>query len=260
VVTVIKFPNQWGVLRICAIAVLWLVCVAAAPVVKAATFDEIVSMTESGLSPEVIIEVIEATGLDKPIDVDTWLSLEEQGVDKAVLEYLATLLPTDTSDEASGGEYATGGEYDSNRIGGEGFHHNQYPNYPPQNSNNSDYWDGPHYRDYYPPLGSIGVYVPPVYVPYNYPNYPYYNAYPPANPYYYNRGYWDNGWYVLYDENNYIPYNPYYDGYGSYGWNNSYWTGNAGDWYRRWRHDHDRDNFGGSIRYEGDNFGISLHF
>jgi hypothetical protein len=254
-----KLVDGSGKFRLAVLVGLWLISFGAVPVAQAATFDEIVSMGNAGLSPEVIIEVIKATGLDKPIDVDTWISLQEQGVDESVLEYLATLLPAASEKEDASG-YPPEYERQSNWIGGEGFHHDQHPDYPPQTAGNSnEYWGGPHYRDnYYPPPGSIGVYAPPVYIP-NY--YPFYYSYPAPNPYYYNRGYWENGWYVTYDHDFYIPYNTYQNPYWPNGyWDNNYWTGNPGGWFRRWRHDHHGDNWGGSISYESDDFGISLHF
>jgi hypothetical protein len=225
----------------------------------AATIDEIVAMSDAGLTPEVIIDVIDATGLEEPMDVDTWIGLQKQGVHEDVLSYLIQFLPegSETGSDTSGSEGDPG---DSNRLGGEGFHHGGSDNYSNDYGNSgNDYWEGPSYRnDYYPPLGSIGVWVPPVYVMGRHP----YRAYPAPRYYDYNRGYWDNGRYVIYDRNYNYPYYdmPYdYWQYGGYG-HDQYWYDNPDDWYWRWKYDRHGSGWNGSIEYNGDDFGISLHF
>jgi hypothetical protein len=230
----------------------------------AATVDEIISMQDSGLPAEVIIQVIDATGLDKPMDIDTLELLQKHGLDESVLSYLTKYLTEDaqasTSDEkaqdnSQGDDSSTG-----NLIGGEGFHHNgDY--YGSQGSGDNGYWDGPSYRnDYYPPPGEISIYQPPVYVPYGNGYRHYYQA---PRLYDYNRGYWQDGHFVIYDPRFDIPYTylpPYgYWPYGYYGDNGGFQGGNL-YWGSRHGHGSHGRGHGFGAFYHDDGFSISLHF
>jgi hypothetical protein len=215
---------------------------------RAATLDEIVAMQDAGISAEVIIEVIQSTGLDDPLDIDALIYLAQNGVDDAVLDFLAQALPVEASwEEIEAG--MTDSESDlsdhPNWAGGEGFHHGGTSYNPLRDRKPDVYWEGSQYGGYpygYFPDYRVRVYEPPVYILDDNP----YRAYRVPRYYRYNRPYWSDNGYVIYDSNNFVPYSftsPTYVGYpwsyGYYGdhhgwpgWHNYYdggWGGFRGD-------------------------------
>ena len=173
---------------------------------RAATIDEILAMNDAGLSPEVIIDVIDATGLEEPLDIDTLIMLQKKGVNEQVIEYLAGMLPDESQDQSGDSENRDSEQ--SNRLGGEGFHHsNRYENAQGQDSY-YDYWEpSGDWNGYYPPLGSISIYEPPVYFIENKPYYHGWRAprvYPRRHDYRgYPYGYWYPDGYVVPFDNDY---------------------------------------------------------
>jgi hypothetical protein len=209
----------------------------------AATVNEITAMHDAGIPPEVMIEVLDATGIDEEVDEDTIVYLWDCGVDQDVIEFIIqNFLPDKSNPETeaplSGDENL---EDRPNFAGGLGFNHDGNP---------YQYWDGPSYTNdnYWPqyitPYNGVTVYQPPVYI---IPGYPYctYQA-PRYNRY--HRGYWDNGRYVIYEnyydtvyDPNAPSYNPYYGGRGY--WGNNYRCVDQGwEW---------RANFDGNFFYDG---------
>jgi hypothetical protein len=199
---------------------------------RAATIDEILAMNDAGLSAEVIIDVIDATGLDEPIDVDTLILLQKKGVDEQVIEYLAGMLPDDN--QGGSENYEDQGAEESNRIGGEGFHSSNRNDGANERNYGNDYWQpSDSYYGYYPPLGSISIYEPPVYF---IDNEPYYHGWRAPRVYPHHRGYWNDGGYGIYNNWGY-PYgywqpDGYYPPYGGDYWGsyNHGWGWNGG-WY-----------------------------
>jgi len=164
----------------------------------AASALEIVEMSDAGIPPGIIIEVIEATGFDDTLDTDTFVYLYDYGVDQEIIDYLLGYTDDDTRIEVSGYE-RWGTEDHPNYAGGPGFDQN---NDYPRNYSGSGYWTGyDDYRDsdrnsnWY--NDGVTVYRPPVYTyNRNYGNYYY------SDPYYYsNRGSWYNGSYRVYNHN-----------------------------------------------------------
>lgn len=223
---------------------------------QAATVDEIISMQDSGVPADVIIKVIDSTGLDKPVDVDTIILLQQHGVDKAVLDYLAGLMSNENTPPAETGTDEADNSSDSNYMGGE-FHGNYSGgnyNYEqsPQYSGRSGYWEGPGSGSgLYPPPGTISIYEPPVYMMGRHPYGAYYSphiyGYDPNNP----QGYYYYDPYYYQSYNNYPPYF-YYDG--------NYSSGNWAWGYNFGRHHRSHDNHDFSVIYNDDHFGIRLHF
>jgi len=191
------------------------------PPVEAVTVDEIVSMHKAGVAPKIIIEVIEATGLEEEITWETLENLEKAGLDEIILDYLAGYLPESQGEENLGEESSEGAR--SNLMGGEGFHHGQRYHNPPSSHNNEEYWkywEGVPFSDLIPQPwlpGTIYIFEPPVYFLYDDP---YYRAWRAPRFYRYRRGYWDDGRYVIYDWRRHLPY-PY--GYYHYWWDECPW-------------------------------------
>ena len=252
---------------------------------SAASADEIIEMNNAGLSAQIIIEVIDATGFDDPLDSDTFIYLLEYDVDYEVIEYLLEFAEDDDKLEVSAHErWGSEPEEHPNYAGGPGFNHER----DEYRSSGTGYWNG--YDDYYERGQSadyyydngVTVYRPPVYVysgrnnyyndPYGYysNNYGsgysgtyrnYYSGYNNSYNYPYdstyggNRHYYDDYW-----NDRDWDYNPHYndpwrsrrhDGYGRY-------TGMRGQirynrfddrWYSDW------DAF-----YRSNNFGIRISF
>ena len=204
-----------------AVALFGLLMFAAATPALAATFDEIIAMQDAGIAPETIIEVIEATGLDEPLDVDALIYLAENDVDTMILDFLIDALPTDAAwvdlEEDSYARYEDISDH-PNWAGGGGFHRGGTGYNPLRNRDDSNrYWEGSDgYYNYYPNYGDdyrVRVYEPPVYIlddnpyrayrvprVYNYNTNRYRNPYTYTSPNYYvhpgnrNYRYYDNGW------------------------------------------------------------------
>jgi len=234
----------------------------------AATLDEIVAMSDAGLPTEVIIEVIDVTGLDDTLDVDaiTWLIESELNPD--VLEFLLEYYYSGEDKEYFEDEENDPDEY-SNRRSGEGFHGSSGYN-PLRDRDDGDYYQennnyGYHYSDntYYP---NVYVYEPPVYMM---NNGPYYGAYRAPRIYNYNQSYRGNGNYAWYDGNYYAPHhynepywNNYYEDHYRYdnrrGYRDGWFGGLFGDWYYD-GHRHNRD-LNGGIGYRSDGVRLRISF
>ncbi len=227
--------------------------IALASPAEAATIDEIIEMSDAGVPPEVIIEVIEATGVDEPLDDEAWQVILDADLDPAVLEYLILEYGDIAGDESAEADESESG-YRSNMMGGEGFHH-EPTGYDPLYGRNqgsdcsrqSEYWGGIRYYD-----SGIYVYEPPVYVYYDRPYGGYYYA---PRLYSHDRHYYGNGWYSNYHHGwcpswYYIPDRDWWDdyhwhdgyhhrdrGWGSRGWfgwdgRGNRWDNSLGLWYR----------------------------
>jgi hypothetical protein len=239
--------------------------------VDAATFEEIVIMSDAGIPAEVIIEVIEATGLDDVLDDEGLSYLLDAELDPVLLEYVLSFHPDYSTEYVVDNEDNEIEDTSShpNRAGGSGFHHSS-TGYNPLNyrSDPNVYWEGPQYSQpyygnyypdgYYPGNLGVTVYQPPVYIR---NSYPYGGGYYPR---YYNnnRGYWNNGRYVIYDHNYshrhryygdnwYNPYNDYY-------WRNG-WYGSFGG---SWHHGRGRSNWDswGNAYYRNDGISLRISF
>ena len=224
---------------------------------SAATVDEIISMHNAGLSSDIIIQVIDATGLDKPMDIDTLELLKKDGLDDSVLSYLTKYLPQD--DQVKGGSGNGPDTGNDNLMGGPGFHQTPGGSGPNPDDNsvcpggsgpnpNGDYsvcpgGPGPGCLDSTP--GSVSIFRSPVYVPYGTRHRYYYEA-PPV--YDYSQGYWQNGFWVI------NPYSSPFSYYPSDTFLPYFYFSTD------WRHRHSRFGFGNGIRYRGDGFSIGLHF
>ena len=234
---------------------------------SAATLLEIISMSDDGVSADIIIEVIDATGFPGEIDYDTLEYLANHGVDEAVLNYLISYGDSDDIYEETYDETYEDDSVYSNWNGGEGFHSDS--GYNPLNNRESQdtYWEGPYYRTDYP-NGGIYVYEPPVYY---YDSY--YNRYRSAPRYYSNNGYWDGNNYVIYDRNHHPYYhnghNDYYytyvPGYGyviHYYDNNRHDDGWFGGWYGDYYYDGHRSHWNNrfNIGYHDDDFNFRISF
>jgi len=195
---------------------------------NAATPDEIVAMTQAGIPSDVIIDVIDATGFEGELDADTLTLLIDSGVDESVVNYLLSKLEDGGDIEAEvSGQEAWGADITDhpNWVGGEGFHGRSR-----ERGRQDDYWEGrSYYEDHYGPGYGIVVYEPPVYI---LDNHPYYHAYRAPRYYRYNRGYWHDGMYVIYDNSLHVPYT--YTGPGSGGY---YWDGGYGYGHDNWPYD-----------------------
>jgi hypothetical protein len=201
------------------------------PAVSAATVDEIVAMHDAGIPSDTIIKVIDATGLDRALDIDTIIYLKNKGLDQDVLDYLAGFLASDEttepiySEDSSQSNYMGGGFHDRY----EAYSQNGYQDYNQYPSNSSGY---------YGPPGSISIYEPPVYFV---GRYPYYGAWQAPHLY----GYDPNA--INYYYGNYpFFFPPYYNHDGRC---------DMDDIYRHWYHDR-----GFRIGYHDDNWNINLHF
>jgi len=208
----------------------------------AATIDEIISMQEAGISPEIIVEVIDATGLEEPMDEDAWSALLEAEIDPLILEYLIAEYLANTDDDEWAWE---NDESSSNRMGGEGFHHEPTGYSPIYTREYENYYGGSYDNDYY--YGGrydhnrgIVVYEPPVYVWHNYPTYNY--GWSGPGFYRHDRHYRGYGGHSYYGSGRGFPYyyhdHHYYDdGWGGYGrfhydsWRDR-WDDDFGLWYR----------------------------
>ncbi len=205
----------------------------------AATSDEIISMHEAGVPSEIIIEVIEVTGFDDPLDTETIYYLVDYGVDQGIIDYLLSRIDDDSDFfEEDSFRQAWGDDISNhpNWGGGDGFHHGT-SGYNPLNERNrqGDYREGQRYRDndYYRSNrdgGGIYIYAPPVYI--------------------LDDGYWYGGYRTprYYDNRNRNvrysdPY--YYDDYSRY--YDRYWRDR--DWCDyRYRY---RDGWSGSYFWDG---------
>jgi hypothetical protein len=221
---------------------------------RAATIDEIISMQEAGISPEIIIEVIDATGLEDPMDEDAWSALLEADIDPLILEYLvAEYLANSDDDEWSWEDDESGSD---NRMGGEGFHHEPTGYSPIYTREYQGYYGDSYYNDYYyggryDYNSGIVVYEPPVWVWHDYPTW--YSGWNGPGFYrhdrHHNRGYgghsyYGSGWGFPYYYNNRHYYDDGWGGYGRFrydGWRNR-WDNDFGLWYRN-------DDFGFRIRF-----------
>ncbi len=245
--------------------------------VQAATIAEIVAMSEAGVPPDVIIDVIDATGMEDPLDADSISWLLDSNVDNAVLEYVLVnyYIEDDIDIDDVMLESSSERDYTDNWAGG-GFHGSTGYNPLNDQGGRTGYWDGPggssvYHDDHYTNYGGIYIYEPPVYV---LDNDPYYRAWRVPRNYYYNRGYWDGTGYITYDNDYHEPY--YYNnnrGYDPY-WNDWYENGRMYD--GRWRY-HDgwsggffgnwhnngrrhRYNFGGDAWYHSDGLNLRISF
>jgi hypothetical protein len=223
-------------------------------VANAATIDEIITMNNSGVSGELIVEVLDATGIDDPIDLDTLEYLESIDIDPYVLGYLRAIYNNNV-DEVE--EYVLDGDYDKsgthwNYAGGDGFSHGG-TTYNPNSDNNykynydrsrrNDSWGIDDYLRNYNGNTSVYIYEPPVYYMYSNP----YGAYRSPR-YYYNNGYCGTSYYS--------PY--YYSGGSRYYYDNGYYGGFGG----RSHHYNRNYNYGsfGSFFFSDDDWGIRLSF
>ncbi len=230
----------------------------------AATLDEIISMHDAGVPPQLIIEVIEATGLDEPLDVDSLVYLAESGVDSAVLDFLIDAFPVESGweeiDDARDSTSDSGNH--PNWAGGQGFHHGRGgTGYNPLRDQNYDsgYWEGPGYRnDYYDSNYRVTIYEPPVYSRYNRPYYRAYRVprvyryYPDYSPghYTYPSPYWDGPRHHRYRADSY-----WYPGWG-------YYQGRGGDFGLGWRYDGRRHHWDSSLNvwWRSNDFNIRIGF
>lgn len=229
------------------VACIAMILITAMPI-RAATIDEIVSMQEAGISPEIIIEVIDATGLDDPMDEDAWSVLLENDIDPLILEYLvaeylATSEDSDDwlSDDESGGD---------NRMGGEGFHH-EPTGYSPlyQHEYYNNYYDGSRYGDCYGGRydynRGIIVYEPPVYIWHDYPS-------------------WSSGWHGP----GFYRHDRVYRDYGGCGWGSPYhhyhhrYYDDGWGWGGRFRYDDRRDRWDNDfgVWFRDDDFSFRIRF
>lgn len=192
----------------------------------AASADEVIEMTVVGLSAQIIIEVIDATGFDDPLDSDTFIYLLEYDVDYEVIEYLLEFAEDDEKLEVSAHErWGSEPEEHPNYAGGPGFNHESAD----YRSSGTGYWHG--YDDYNEGERSadsyydngVTVYRPPVYVYSGHNNY-YYND--PYRYYSNNHGSWYNGSYIIHNNGCRNPYTSTYGGNRYY--YDDYW--NDGDW------------------------------
>jgi hypothetical protein len=231
------------------------------PASNAATIDEILIMNDAGIPTDVIIEVVEATGLDGDLDEDAIVKLIDADLDPDLLQYILSFLPESDYSNMTG---ETDNEADDNLsnnpnwAGGPGFSHDGSGyNTSNDGSDPNVYWDGPSYSDsyyggnydnyYYPHNLGVVVYQPPVYQLYSHP----YIALPLRRYHHYSTGYWYNGQYVIYDGNRihnydnpwyYDQYNDFYygnNGYGyPYGWGGSFGSSwhheNGRNWWDSW--------------------------
>jgi hypothetical protein len=235
---------------------------------RAATVSEIVEMHNLGVPPEVIIEVIQATGLDDELDEAAWAYLVDSEVDPMVLEYLAVEFLLDGS-EYPAGEDDSSREVDvsqhPNRMGGEGFHH-QPTGYNPlyDSGPREDYWSQQGYTGgCYTLPGGIVVYEPPVYI---LDNRPYYRAW--QVPRVYPHGYWDNGRYMIYDTDRYRPYYSISPGRENRRWTGRGWHDDFWGWNRGWGgfgglyYDGRRHRWDGALDawFHGDDFSFRISF
>jgi len=206
-----------------------LIFMAAATNINAATYNEIISMNDAGVPPDIIIEVIEATGVESEFNYDAMEYLVRAGVHEDVINYLMTgdYVYEDSENQESDSGFDVSDH--PNWAGGEGFHHST--GFTPRNDGN--YRPEPYYRDDYFGRGpGITVYTPPVYM-YNdhynrmtyAPRYYRYDPYYPT-PYTYTspRNYHDGYYYTI---PGYGYGYRYHDGYryrdGWYGSFSGYW-------------------------------------
>jgi hypothetical protein len=219
--------------------------------VQSATLDEVIAMHEAGLSAEVIIKVLDATGMETAIDAETLVSLKEQGLDDEVLSRLADFISSGIDDSRQA-ESTVGPDsaYQDNRLGGEGFHSNRSYSTPPyyQEYDQQGYYqrgnfDNSRYQTpFNTPLGSIWISRPPVYV---FRRGGYVQVYPYGQYYDYGPGYRDGS-----------PYSFYDNSYFAYGWFPTWYGDHRG-------HDHGRGHgFGGSLDGSLDhgNIRVRIHF
>lgn len=246
----------------------------------AATLDEIFIMSGAGIPTDIIIEVVEATGLDDELDEDAILELVDADLDPLLLEYLLTYLPDyDEYDLMENPDLYDGNNLSNhpNWAGGSGFSHGG-TGYNPLNdrSDPNVYWEGPAYSDsyyrdqydnyYYPRNMDVVIYEPPVYQLYSNP----YRAYPIPRYYNYSQGYWYDGQYVIYDgdfhrNHNYCNDPWYRDRYYDYYWGddryrNPYgWRGSIGG---SWSHENGRSSWNswGNAWYRGDRVNLRIRF
>jgi len=210
---------------------------------QAATMAEIIAMSDAGVPPDVIIDVIDATGMDDNPDADNIGWLLDSGIDDAVLEFILinyyieddididqairdSEIQNDARDNWAGGSYHEGTGY--------------IPMYQSSGNDRFSY-------DRNNGLGGIYIYEPPVYV---LDNHPYYRAWQVPRTYGYADGYSNGPGYIIYGNEYYNPYS-YSDPWGY----DPYWTDwdEDGRWYdNRWHH---HDGWSGSLfgdwRYNG---------
>ena len=237
---------------------------AAASPASAATYDEIIAMQDAGIAPEIIIEVIEATGLDEPLDVDALIYLAENDVDPMILDFLIDALPSDSAWvdlENNLYSYLKDISEHPNWAGGDGFHRGG-TGYNPLRDRDDDYYyrdRSDYYYNYYqnyPGDYRIRIYEPPVYILNDNP----YRAY--RVPRHYN--YRSNRWWNPYTHN--YQDNPHWDRrYYPHGWPGGiyYYDDGWGIGYRGgWRHHGWRDRWDSSISFwwYDDDFGLRFSF
>ena len=242
----------------------------------AATIDEIMAMQDAGVPNDVIIDVIDSTGLDDPLDADTIVWLVENDLDPEILGYLLENYYVESDEETGKDDYG----YDpddndpySNMRSGEGFHGGAGYN-PLRDNDRDEYYRDNNYRDdnyrndnyyrnyyYYQDYGYPVVYVyePPVYLLYNHP----YRAYRTPRYYNGNTGTWINGYYPdyyhSYHRHNHDHYwDNWYENRGWRGYSDGWFGDLYGDWYRNGRN-HAWD-LGGDLGWWGDDFRFRISF
>ncbi|MCX6645543.1 MAG: hypothetical protein NTY09_04175, partial [bacterium] len=247
------------------------------PGANAATIDEILIMSDAGIPTDVIIEVVEATGLDDDLDEDAILKLVDADLDPTLLQYLLSFLPDSENSnlvDDSNNPVDNSLSNNPNWAGGPGFSHGG-TGYNPLNdrSDPNVYWEGPAYSDtyyrdnynnyYYPRNLGVVVYEPPVYQLYSHP----YVAIPLQRYYNYSTGYWYNGQYVIYDGNRTHNYdNPwYYDQYQNYYYGNNgcgYPYGWGGSFGGSWHNQNGRNwwDSWGDAEYHGERVNLRISF
>lgn len=227
--------------------------------ILAATTDEIIAMSDAGLPPDIIIEVIKATGLPDPLDIDTIIRLKMHNIDNKILEYLASNFAQSESESSQPDESTKNSteEKRANFLGGEGFHSKKYAPLLPDLTNSYP-MDPYRNLDYYPNPGSIAIYEPPVYF---LVKRPYYRAYKAPRYYRLPPLYRSGPLIFVYDDFLlYYPLPKWFDNpCDTYWWTDDEWMFNwKGKWYRHHRYDDWDSTF--DAWYHDDDFSISLHF
>ena len=253
-----RYHAAYGLTWLAGLISAWLLFLGTPAPVLAATMDEIISMHKAGLPAEVIIKVIDATGIEFTIDADALAKLKGQGLDDAVLNRLADFIPSEIKEETNGG---SGGDKDVTRhpnwFGGEGFHSPETDRSTRRYRDSGDYY-GPENSRYQTPYGSppgsIWMSQPPVYVMGHGPSYP---GCPFPRYYSYAPGYWNGNVYVFYG-NSYFPYEGYNPCYSEWWRNQEY----SSKWYLDWRLSGRRHEWDSSLdlKYRDDKFRIRIHF
>ncbi|MEW5873642.1 MAG: hypothetical protein AB1752_00495 [Candidatus Zixiibacteriota bacterium] len=173
---------------------------------RAMSVDDIIELCKAGFEPDRIASIVEATGLDEPLEAQDWVTLKEQGCDEELVDaLLAVLVPVEEDAEDYTGEYGEGfhraGNADVNVYLGGGYW-NRW----------NDWWYGGFSIGWYDPYWSIGwTYWDPYW----------YSTWWGYRPYTYHYAWWGHPWY-RYCQPTYYCYSCY-----DYGW-----TGHHGSYAR----------------------------